>query len=296
MRRQKPSPGKTLSTKVACAPSKSEPGSSTRAVSPLPSTIRIGAITSSRPKICRGPLSPYHIGEQHYEYEHWHRWHRKDGPARCLSLLEHGFAVYGYRRHMIGDFITMGGTPVSSSKEVAQHSDIDLTCLPTDEALLEVIEGENGLIHGAHPGLIVVEISMLSIQAKEQALTHLQRVGVEMLDCPISGTPALVLPRKTVFFGSGDEEIFHHCLPVLQAITDNNFYLGGFGAGSKMKCVANLLVAVHTLAAAEAMVLSTKAGLDPEMVMKVINPSIAGSTMLAARGPMMAARRYEPPL
>ena len=190
----------------------------------------------------------------------------------------------------------MGGTPVSSSKEVAQHCDIVLTCLPTDEALLEAIEGENGLIHGAHPGLIVVEISMLSIQAKEQALTHLQRVGVEMLDCPISGTPALVLPRKTVFFGSGDEEVFHHCLPVLQAITDNNFYLGGFGAGSKMKCVANLLVAVHTLAAAEAMVLSTKAGLDPEMVMKVINPSIAGSAMLAARGPMMATRRYEPPL
>jgi L-threonate 2-dehydrogenase len=119
----------------------------------------------------------------------------KMGLPVALSLLEHGFAVYGYRRHMIDDFITMGGTPVSSSKEVAQHSDIVLTCLPTDEALLEVIEGEYGLIHGAHPGLMVVEISMLSIQAKEQALTHLQRVGVEMLDCPISGTPALVLPK-----------------------------------------------------------------------------------------------------
>src|SRR5258708_20828293 len=117
-----------------------------------------------------------------------------------------------------------------------------------------------------------------------------------MVDCTMGGTPGLVLPRKTVFFGSGEEEIFHHCLAVLQAITDNNFYLGVFGAGSKMKCVANLLVAVHTLAAAEAMVLSTKPGLDPEMMMKVINPSIAGSTMLAPRGPMMAASHYEPPL
>src|SRR5258708_12391020 len=106
----------------------------------------------------------------------------------------------------------------------------------------------------------------------------------------------MVLPRKTVFFGSGDEEVFHHCLPVLRAITDNNFYLGGFGAGSKMKCVANLLVAVHTLAAAEAMVLSTKAGLDPEMVMKVINPSIAGSTMLAALGSLITASHYDHPL
>jgi putative dehydrogenase len=220
----------------------------------------------------------------------------KMGLPLALSLLEHGFPVFGYQRHMVDDFVTMGGTPVSSSNVVAQHSDIVLTCLPTDEALLEATVGEHGLIHGAHPGLIVVEISMLSIQAKEQALTQLQRVGVEMLDCPISGTPAMVLPRKTVFFGSGDEEIFQRCLPVLQAITDNHFYLGGFGAGSKMKCVANLLVAVHNMAAAEAMLLSIKAGLDPEMVTKVINPSIAGSTMFAARAPMMAARRYEPPL
>lgn len=220
----------------------------------------------------------------------------KMGLPLALSLLEHGLTVYGYRRQMIDDFVVMGGTPVSSSKEVAQHADIVLTCLPTDEALLEAVSGENGLMYGAHPGLIVVEVSMLSIRAKEQAFTHLESVGVEMLDCPISGTPALVLPRKTVFFGSGNEEVFQHCLPVLQAITDNNFYLGGFGAGSKMKCVANLLVAVHNLAAAEALLLGIKAGLDPEMVTKVISPSIAGSTMFAARTPMMAARRYEPPL
>src|SRR5947207_12462556 len=122
----------------------------------------------------------------------------KMGLPVALSLLEHGFAVYGYRRHMIDDFITMGGTPVSSSKEVAQHSDIVLTCLPTDEALLEVIEGENGLIHGAHPGLTVVEISMLSIQAKEQALTHLQRIDAEMLDRPVNCTPAPFLPDRYV--------------------------------------------------------------------------------------------------
>src|SRR5437763_17145573 len=99
----------------------------------------------------------------------------KMGLPVALSLLEHGFAVYGYRRHMIDDFTTMGGIPVSSSKEVAQHSDIVLTCLPTDEALLEVIEGENGLIHVAYTGQIVVEISMLSIKAKETVFTYFQR-------------------------------------------------------------------------------------------------------------------------
>ncbi len=113
----------------------------------------------------------------------------KMGLPVALSLLEHGFAVSGYRRHMSADFMSRGGTPLASSKEVAQHCDIVLTCLPTDRALLEVVEGEQGLVHGVHPGLVVVEISMLSLQAKEQARTNLQRAGVTMLDCPRSGDP-----------------------------------------------------------------------------------------------------------
>ena len=220
----------------------------------------------------------------------------KMGLPIAASLLEYGFTVIGYRRQMIDDFITMGGIPAASSKEVAERADIVLTCLSNDEALLDAVSGEKGLVHGAHPGLIVVEISMLAIQAKELARRALEGGGAQMLDCPISGTPAMVLPRKTVFFGSGNKEAFERCMPVFKAITSNTFYLGEFGAGSKMKCVANLLVAVHVLAAAEAMVLSTKAGLDPEMVMQVISPSIAGSAQFAARALMMAARRYEPPL
>jgi putative dehydrogenase len=220
----------------------------------------------------------------------------KMGLPLAVSLLEKGFTVTGYRRHNMDDFVALGGVPAASSREVAQRSDVVLTCLPSDEALIEVVGGEEGLVHGASKDLIVIEVSMLSLQAKELARRHLQQVGAEMLDCPISGTPAMIIPRKTVFFGSGNQAVFDNCTPVFKAITDAVFYLGEFGAGSKMKCVANLLVAVHNLAAAEAMALSTRAGLDPEMVIKVISPSIAGSTMFAARAPMMAARRYEPPL
>ncbi len=220
----------------------------------------------------------------------------KMGLPLAASLLEKGFTVTGYRRHRMDDFAALGGVPAVSCKEVAQRSQIVLTCLPSDEALIEVVAGEEGLVHGAPKGLIVIEVSMLSLQAKESARRHLQQVGAEMLDCPISGTPAMVAPRKTVFFGSGDKTTFDECISIFNAITDAVFYLGEFGAGSKMKCVANLLVAVHTLAAAEAMVLSASAGLDPAMVIQVITPSIAGSTIFGARAPMMAARRYEPPL
>ncbi len=220
----------------------------------------------------------------------------KMGLPIAANLLENGFTVIGYRRHMIDDFITMGGTPAHSSEEVARQCDVVITCLPEDSALLEAVSGEHGLIHGVHPRLTVVDIGMLSLQAKEQARHALEQVGAHMLDCPISGIPPQVLSRKTVLFASGEKHLFEQCKPVFEGFTNTIFYLGDFGAGSKMKCVANLLVGIHVLAAAEAMALSTKVGLDPAMVIQVISPSVASSAQFVARASMMAAHSYEPAL
>ncbi len=218
------------------------------------------------------------------------------GLPIAANLLEHGFTVIGYRRHMIDDFITMGGTPAHSSEEVARQCDVVITCLPEDSALLETVSGEHGLLHGAHPGLTVVDIGMLSLHAKEQARRSLEQVGAHMLDCPISGIPPQVLARKTVLFASGEKQLFERCKPVFEGFTSTIFYLGDFGAGTKMKCVANLLVGIHVLAAAEAMTLSTKAGLDPAMVIQVISPSVASSAQFMARAQMMVDSRHEPAL
>ncbi len=220
----------------------------------------------------------------------------KMGLPIAANLLEHGFTVIGYRRHMIDDFITMGGTPAHSCEEVAQQCDVVITCLPEDRALLEAVSGEHGLIHGAHPGLVVVDIGMLTIQAKEEARRSLEQAGAHMLDCPISGIPPQVLSRKTVLFASGEKHLFEQCKPVFEGFTSTIFYLGAFGAGTKMKCVANLLVGIHVLAAAEAMTLSTKVGLDPAMVIQVISPSVASSSQFVARASMMAEHHYEPAL
>jgi 3-hydroxyisobutyrate dehydrogenase len=220
----------------------------------------------------------------------------KMGLPVAANLLEHGFSVLGYRRHMIDDFITMGGTPAHSSEEVARQCDVVITCLPDDSALLDAVSGEHGLLHGAHPGLTVVDIGMLSLHAKEQARDALEQVGAHLLDCPISGIPPQVLGRKTVLFASGEKGLFEQCKPVFEGFTSTIFYLGDFGAGTKMKCVANLLVFLHVLAAAEAMTLSTKAGLDPNTVIQVISPSVASSAQFVARAPMMVEHRYEPAL
>lgn len=220
----------------------------------------------------------------------------KMGLPVAANLLEHGFTVIGYRRHMIDDFIIMGGVPAHSSEEVARQCDVVITCLSEDSALLETVLGEHGLIHGAHPGLTVVDIGMLSIHVKEEARRSLEQVGAHMLDCPISGIPPQVLTRKTVLFASGEKHLFERCKPVFEGFTSTIFYLGAFGAGTKMKCVANLLVFLHVLAAAEAMLLSTKAGLDPATVIQVISPSVASSAQFVARAQMMASYTYEPAL
>lgn len=220
----------------------------------------------------------------------------KMGLPIAANLLEHGFTVIGYRRHMIDDFITMGGIPALSSQDVARQCNVVITCLAEDSALLEAVAGEHGLIHGAHAGLIVVDIGMLTIQAKEQARHALEQVGAHMLDCPISGIPPQVLARKTVLFASGEQHLFELCKPVFEGFTSTIFYLGAFGAGTKMKCIANLLVGIHILAAAEAMTLSTRAGLDLATVIKVLSPSVASSAQFVARAPMMAEQRYEPAL
>lgn len=220
----------------------------------------------------------------------------KMGLPIAANLLESGFHVIGYRRHMSDDFLTLGGTPALSSQDVARQCDIVITCLPADEALLEVVAGEHGLIHGAHPGLIVVDISMLSMKAKEQARHALEQAGAHMLDCPISGIPPQIPARKTVLFVSGEKHLFEACKPVFEGFTSTIFYVGDFGAGTKMKCVANLLVSIHVLAAAEALTLSARAGLDPALVIQVISPSVASSAQFAARAQMMVAHHYEPAL
>jgi len=114
-----------------------------------------------------------------------------------------------------------------------------------------------------------------------------------LLDCPLSGTGAQAKTGDLVVFASGNRAAYRRVVPVLEAVARAHYYIGAFGTGSKMKFVANLLVAVHNVAAAEAIVLGMKAGLDPSMVVKVIGDGAGSSRMFQVRGPMMAKGRYD---
>jgi len=148
------------------------------------------------------------------------------------------------------------------------------------------------LAQSARANQIVVETSTLPISVKEEAHKHLAAHGVTLLDCPLSGTGAQARAKDLIVYASGNREACRQTTAVMEGFARAHYYIGKFGAGSKMKFVANLLVAIHNVAAAEAMVLAMKSGLDPAQVLKVVADGAGGSRMLQVRGPMMVKGDY----
>jgi len=217
------------------------------------------------------------------------------GSAIAPNLLKAGFAVVGFDPDPISRerLRTLGGSPVDSPFAVAQAAEVLISLLPSPQALNEVIQGPEGLLASGRSGLILIESSTLAIADKLAA----QAAGahaVVMLDCPLSGTGAQAANKDLVVYASGDTAAIARCRSVFDGFARSHHDLGVFGNGSKMKFVANLLVAIHNVAAAEAMVLGMKSGLDPQTLYQVIADGAGGSRMFSVRGPQMVADHYEP--
>jgi 3-hydroxyisobutyrate dehydrogenase-like beta-hydroxyacid dehydrogenase len=213
------------------------------------------------------------------------------GGAMASNLLKAGFKVVGYdvapaarRAHRRG-----GGALARSNADVARRARIILTSLPSVAALAAVSEE---IARAKRRGLVVVETSTMPLEAKQAARAVLERAGAALLDCPLSGTGAQARVKDLVVYASGSRAAYRQCVPVLEGFARGHHYLGAFGNGSKMKYVANLLVAIHNVAAAEAIVLARKAGLDAAQTLKVIADGAGSSRMLQVRGPMMVADDY----
>lgn len=215
------------------------------------------------------------------------------GGAIAANLIRAGFQVVGYdiadeRREAL---VAAGGAALTSVRAVACESDVCIASLPSVEALRRVV-GDDGLITAGKDGLVVAECSTLPIEAKDEAFRSLGDAGIILLDCPISGTGAQAVTKDLSVFASGDRGAVERFAPVFEGFARSHHFLGAFGNGSKMKFVANLLVHIHNVAAAEAFVLGMRAGLDPQLIYDVI-PSGAGmSRMFEVRGPMMVEGDY----
>ncbi len=209
--------------------------------------------------------------------------------ARNLIAAEHEVLGFDIAPARVSAFADMGGEPMKSADEIAALSDLVIFSLPTTAALAsaaaEIAEQDR-------PGLVCLETGTFPLAAKVAARDVLADAGVDLLDTPLSGTGLQAADATLVVFASGSREGFEKARPVFDAIGRSTHYLGEFGNGSKMKYVANLLVAVHGLAAAEAHALGIAAGLDPALVQEVMEDGVGSSKIFEIRGPMMVADDY----
>jgi len=213
------------------------------------------------------------------------------GSAMAANLIAAGYPVIGYdvlakRRE---DHRRAGGRVARRCRDIVRQAEIVVCSLPSSDALRATAEE---LAAAARPPLVVIETSTLPIAVKQVARRTLAARGAILLDCPLSGTGSQARNRDLVVYASGDRRAYRRVSPVLDAFARAHYHVGAFGAGSKTKFVANLLVAVHNVAAAEALVLAMKCGLDPATTLKVIAAGAGSSRMLEVRGPMMVKGDY----
>lgn len=216
------------------------------------------------------------------------------GSAIAANLLKKSAEVVGYdidARRMAA-LVAAGGVAAGSASEVADRAEMILTSLPSAAALAATIES---VLRKPRPALVIGELSTLPIEVKVAGCDRLAAAGIPLLDCPISGTGAQAEIGDLAVYASGDRAAYDRAAPVFAKFARVSHYLGEFGNGSKMKFVANLLVAIHNIASAEAMVLGMKAGLDPSEVAQVIASGAGTSKVFELRAPLMAKGDYTPP-
>jgi putative dehydrogenase len=215
------------------------------------------------------------------------------GGAIARNLVERGWKVTGFdaSTERCAELAKSHVEIADGAIEVARSTPVIMTSLPSPEAAEAVARQIASL---AKPGQIVIELSTLKISDKLLFEEILKNAGRIVLDCPLSGTGAQAAVRDLVVYASGDSSAIAECGQLFSDFAKQTADLGAFGNGSRMKFVANHLVAIHNVAAAEAMVLAERAGLDLQTVFDVVSPGAGGSRMFQLRAPMMVGRSYEP--
>ena len=216
------------------------------------------------------------------------------GLPVARNLLQAGYTVSGYRRSAAPEFEAAGGRRLGTPGEVTRASQILLLCLPDEAAQRSALDGDDGVLANLKPGQVVIELGTYSREFKLEQAARLSERGARVLEAEVSGSPPMVSARKAALYVGGEATLLEECKPVLQAITEHQFHLGPYGSAVSMKLIANYLLTIHTLAAAEAMNLGARAGFDPALVAKVIAQGAGNSTMFAIRAPMMAERKFSP--
>jgi len=220
----------------------------------------------------------------------------KIGLPICKHLIKAGHRVLGYRRHadLLADFKAAGGIAAESPADAAAKSDVVFTCLPSDEALDEVVNGPHGIAKTAKKGQIVVEFGSHAVPVKKAYIAPLAAKGAIFIDGEVGGTPGMVEAKKGVIYLSGDKDSCDKLMPICKAFADITIFLGPFGSSTTVKTINNIMVGFHIAGTAQAMAIGLRAGVDVDLMIKAIANGSGGSTQFGIRAPWMAQRKFMP--
>ena len=216
------------------------------------------------------------------------------GRVAAEKLMPEGYECYAVRRPSTEDFPDEGGKLVETARELAEVSDIVISALPSVEASRAALEGPDGLLAGAHAGLTIIEMNTFPVAVKEEIEALVGPTPAAIIDCPVSGTQPIIRAGKGVIMMSGDEARCGAVKSMLEKICPKTFYVGAFGTGIKLKLMINFMVGANTVALAEGMLFGAEMGLDPQLMIDIVGPSAAGSTVFGMRSGLIKDRAWQP--
>lgn len=217
------------------------------------------------------------------------------GGSYAFHLLNNGYKVLGLDPDIKNSdiFSKNGGIIVNNISNLLEKSDVIILSLPTvpifKGVIKDIVENYDGT-----KSKILIDMNTISLEDKLSAKNQLNKLNIEMIDAPVSGTGAQAKTKDLVIMSSGSRESISLCEKIFLSFSRENIFVGEFGNGIKFKILANLLVTVHNTATAEALLLGQKAGLDESLIYKVLNAGAAASVMLDKRMPLMISKNYEP--
>ena len=217
------------------------------------------------------------------------------GKPMARNLLKAGYelTVYDIVGEAVEEVVGDGAAPASSSREVAEATDTIITMLPDSADSDKVILGPGGVLEGASAGKTIIDMSSIAPLVSQRIAAECAQKGVEMLDAPVSGGEPGAINATLAIMVGGKQEVFDRNFDLMKVMGGNVVLTGDIGAGGTTKLANQIIVAANIEALAEAFVLATKAGVDPEKVFNAIRGGLAGSNVMEAKGPMMLSRNFK---
>lgn len=218
------------------------------------------------------------------------------GKPMSKNLIKSGYdlVVYNRSKKAVEELVELGAESKTSPKEVAMNSDVIITMLPNSPQVLEICLGKDGVIEGAKEGSIVIDMSSIDPLKSRELSEALWDKKIEFLDAPVSGGEPKAIDASISVMVGGKKKVFDKCYDVIKSMAGSVEYVGQVGAGNITKLANQIIVALNIAAMSEALILATKAGVDPELVYKAIRGGLAGSTVLDAKAPMVLERNFNP--